>query len=175
MFLLERGDVDDGFGRRQTGLLWWANTQLEENGKGKGMKNGAAFSAAWHRCRGFIESEKKRPSLWGVTVTAGWQIAFWVLWGRRRGWDNGYEIKVSQTVKTDKMRWHKLAVYSEIFSSTTKTVIPRQRIRTISPSHPRACCVWKAILICKQMAFLAWNITPWHSGERADNPALRSQ
>jgi len=44
---------------------------MEENGKGKDMNNGAVFSAAWHRCCGFIESEMRRLSLWGVTVTTG--------------------------------------------------------------------------------------------------------
>jgi len=66
--------------------LWWTNTRLElngdggERGGGQGMKNGPAFSDAWHR-RGGSLSQKRRGRLRGVWLSPpGWQIALWVLW-----------------------------------------------------------------------------------------------
>lgn len=67
VFLLEHGDADDGLAggtqaRSGEPTLQWRRM---------GQENSATLSAAWHRRRGFIESERRRPSLWDLTVAAG--------------------------------------------------------------------------------------------------------
>lgn len=167
--------VGDGFGRRQTGLLWWANTRLEENGTRKGMKNGAAFSVAWHRRRRFIESETRRPSWWGVTVRAGWQIAFSALGGKRSGWDNGNEIKVCENRQnavtgTASSRWN-------ILQNTTKTQSRKCQCigcRHFSPHIPEHIVFEK--LYRSVSIFFFWHETSrlGTSGKKLTTPSLKT-
>lgn len=134
------------------------------NGEEWDRKNSAMLSAAWHRRCGFIESETRRPSLWDLTVAAGWQMALWELWGKRREWDKGYTNKSLPNMwKHTKYRDINCQFMMKYSAATSRKCHPQAVDLFVSTQAAAWGCVWKAALIWKNLLVAGWKAS-WQTG-----------